>query len=86
MYNKKNRCLDQLRINQNNPNNYEMVKYRNSKLTHLFQSYFEGRGKIKMVVCINPNMEEFDENVHVMQFAETARQVTFVENFIVNIL
>lgn len=70
------RCLDQLRVNQNDPNRYEMVKYRNSKLTHLFQSYFEGRGKIKMVVCINPNMSEFDENVHVMQFAETARQVS----------
>jgi len=74
------RCLDQLRINQNDPNRYEMVKYRNSKLTHLFQSYFEGRGKIKMVVCINPNMSEFDENVHVMQFAETARQVEVIRS------
>ena len=68
------RCLEQLRENQKTGNT-EMVKYRNSKLTHLFKSYFEGHGKVKMVVCLNPNVQEYDENVHVVQFAEVAQQV-----------
>ena len=68
------RCLEQLRENQKS-GNYEMVKYRNSKLTHLFKSYFEGRGKVKMVVCLNPNVREYDENIHVAQFADVAQQV-----------
>ena len=68
------RCLEQLRANQKS-NAQEMVKYRNSKLTHLFKSYFEGNGKVKMVVCLNPNAQEYDENCHVAQFAEVASQV-----------
>ncbi|XP_076802728.1 kinesin-like protein KIF23 isoform X2 [Clavelina lepadiformis] len=68
------RCLEQLRENQKNGLS-EMVKYRNSKLTHLFKSYFEGRGKVKMIVCLNPNVQDFDENLHVVQFAEVAQQV-----------
>nr|CAB3259096.1 kinesin-like protein KIF23 [Phallusia mammillata] len=68
------RCLEQLRENQKN-GTCEMVKYRNSKLTHLFKSYFEGHGRVKMVVCLNPNAQEYDENTHVVQFAEMAQQV-----------
>lgn len=68
------RCLEQLRENQKN-GGHEMVKYRNSKVTHLFKMFFEGRGQVKMVVCVNPNIKEYDENVHVMQFAEMAQQV-----------
>ena len=28
-----------------------------------------------MIVCVNPQPEDFDENVHVMQFAEMASEV-----------
>jgi len=68
------RCLEQLRYNQQNQVN-EHVKYRNSKLTHLFKRFFEGYGKVKMVVCINPCLDEFEENLHVMQFSEVASLV-----------
>ena len=36
-----------------------------------------------MIVCVNPQPEDFDENVHVMQFAEMASEViiTFVSTF-----
>lgn len=40
-----------------------MIPYRDSKLTLLFKNYFEGNGKIKMVLCINPNALEFDETI-----------------------
>ena len=44
-----------------------------------------------MIVCVNPQPEDFDENVHVMQFAEMASEViiTFLTklfNIYVNIL
>jgi len=36
-----------------------------------------------MIVCVNPQPEDFDENVHVMQFAEMASEViiTFLSTF-----
>ena len=72
-------CLAQLRENQKNRGK-ELVKYRNSKLTHLFKSYFEGHGKIKMVLCLNPNIQEYEENLQVVQFAEIAQEVTVLQS------
>jgi kinesin family protein 23 len=40
-----------------------MVPYRDSKLTLLFKNYFEGNGKIKMILCVNPSAQEFDETI-----------------------
>ena len=68
------RCLVQVRENQKYKS-HELVKYRDSKLTYLFKSYFEGHGKVKMILCINPNPEEYEENLHVVQFAEVAQDV-----------
>lgn len=57
------RCMDALRSNQSNSNEIalEKVPYRDSKLTHLFKSYFEGDGKVRMIVCLNPAAEEYEE-------------------------
>ena len=41
----------------------QMVPYRDSRLTHLFKNYFDGEGKVRMVVCINPSAHEYDETV-----------------------
>ena len=40
-----------------------MVPYRDSKITHLFKNYFDGEGKVRMVVCVNPKAEEYDESI-----------------------
>ena len=40
-----------------------MVPYRDSKITHLFKNYFDGEGKVRMVVCVNPKAEEYDETI-----------------------
>jgi len=40
-----------------------MVAYRDSRLTHLFKNYFDGEGKVRMVVCINPHANEYDETI-----------------------
>ena len=56
-------CLELLRENQKNPANARMVPYRDAKLTHLFKNYFDGDGRVRMVVCVNPRAEEYDETV-----------------------
>ena len=40
-----------------------MVPFRDSKVTTLFKNYFEGEGKVSMVVCVNPKAEEYDETL-----------------------
>ena len=40
-----------------------MVPYRDSKITHLFKNYFDGEGKVRMTVCVNPKANEYDETI-----------------------
>ena len=67
-------CLEILRDNQSSGHN-KPVPYRDSRVTHLFRNYFEGEGKVKMVVCVNPRPADYEENVNVMQFAEMTQEV-----------
>ncbi|XP_050310521.1 kinesin-like protein KIF23 [Anthonomus grandis grandis] len=67
-------CLEILRDNQINKNN-RLVPYRDSRLTFLFKHYFEGDGTVKMIVCINPTVDDFEENVQVLKFAEMTQDV-----------
>lgn len=54
------KCLETLRENQCSIVQKKPA-YRDAKVTHLFKSYFEGQGNVRMVVCINPRREDFDE-------------------------
>lgn len=54
------KCLETLRENQCS-NVQKKVPYRDAKITHLFKSYFDGEGQVRMIVCINPRREDFDE-------------------------
>lgn len=56
-------CLEMLRENQSSNGPAKKVPYRDAKITHLFKSYFDGEGLVRMVVCINPRAEDFDETV-----------------------
>ncbi|XP_051176813.1 kinesin-like protein KIF23 [Leptopilina boulardi] len=67
-------CIEILRENQLNGTN-KIVPYRDSKLTHLFKNYFEGEGQIRMIVCVNPRKDDFDETIQVMKFAEMTQEV-----------
>lgn len=40
-----------------------MVPYRDSKVTHLFKNYFDGEGKVRMVVCVNPKADDYEETL-----------------------
>jgi len=67
-------CIEVLRDNQTSGGN-KAVPYRDSRVTHLFRNYFEGEGKVKMVVCVNPRPTDYEENVNVMQFSELTQEV-----------
>lgn len=55
-------CLEILRENQSQGTN-KMVPYRESKLTLLFKNYFDGEGQVRMIVCVNPRADDYDETI-----------------------
>ncbi|KAF7224340.1 kinesin-like protein KIF23 isoform X2 [Nothobranchius furzeri] len=67
-------CIEILRENQMCGTN-KMVPYRDSKVTHLFKNYFDGEGKVRMVVCVNPKADDYEETLLVMRFAEVTQEV-----------
>ena len=67
-------CLEILRENQTQGSN-KIVPYRDSKVTHLFKNYFDGEGNVRMIVCVNPSVDDYDETVQVMKFAEVSQEV-----------
>uniref|UniRef100_A0A915AHV7 Kinesin-like protein n=1 Tax=Parascaris univalens TaxID=6257 RepID=A0A915AHV7_PARUN len=71
-------CFEKLRENQRSLSPPVPVPYRESKVTHLFKNYFEGSGKIRMIVCINPRPNDYAENLGVMSFAELSQSVEVV--------
>ncbi|CAG9826543.1 unnamed protein product [Diabrotica balteata] len=68
-------CLEILRENQLNKGSIKLVPYRDSRLTHLFKNYFEGVGSVQMIVCVNPAIDNLEENLHVMKFAEITQDI-----------
>ncbi|XP_058834186.1 kinesin-like protein KIF23 [Topomyia yanbarensis] len=67
-------CLEILRENQMTGSS-KKVPYRESKITHLFKNYFDGEGQVRMIVCVNPRAEDYDETAQVMKFAEMTQDV-----------
>lgn len=67
-------CLEILRENQQTGST-KIVPYRDSRLTHLFKNYFDGEGAVRMIVCVNPRLEDYDETSHVLKFAELTQEV-----------
>ncbi|XP_066557294.1 kinesin-like protein KIF23 isoform X4 [Amia ocellicauda] len=67
-------CIEVLRENQMCGTN-KMVPYRDSKVTHLFKNYFDGEGKVRMIVCVNPKGDDYEETMLVMRFAEMTQEV-----------
>ncbi|XP_027384982.1 kinesin-like protein KIF20B isoform X2 [Bos indicus x Bos taurus] len=51
------------------------VPFRESKLTHYFQSFFNGKGKICMIVNISQCSFTYDETLNVLKFSAIAQKV-----------
>uniref|UniRef100_A0A0N4WQE9 Kinesin-like protein n=1 Tax=Haemonchus placei TaxID=6290 RepID=A0A0N4WQE9_HAEPC len=67
-------CIEKLRRNQRSAL-HETVPYRDAKLTMLFKNFFEGAGKVRMIICANPKPSDFEENLNVLAFAEESQSV-----------
>lgn len=72
-------CLEVLRENQFTGSN-KIVPYRDSRLTFLFKNFFEGYGKVEMIVCVNPSINDYEENLQVMKFAEMTQDIKIKKN------
>jgi kinesin family protein 23 len=55
-------CLEILRENQQT-GSMKMIPHRESRLTHLFKQFFDGEGDIRMIVCVNPRVADYDETI-----------------------
>ncbi|ORX92369.1 kinesin-domain-containing protein, partial [Basidiobolus meristosporus CBS 931.73] len=71
-------CLESLRHNQTREHK-EVVPFRQSKLTEIFQSSFVGEAKAVMLVNVNPYETSFAETSHVLKFAAVAMDITTVK-------
>lgn len=74
------RCITQLKINQKDSKKKNIVPFRDSKLTRLFQNFFCGNGTVTMIVNINQSENVFDETLHALKFSAIAQEVVLVQN------
>nr|XP_006121691.1 kinesin-like protein KIF20A isoform X1 [Pelodiscus sinensis] len=69
------RCIAALRQNQQAKPKQNVVPFRDSKLTRVFQGFFTGRGRSCMIVNINQCASTYDETLHVAKFSAIASQL-----------
>ena len=71
------RCIKAIRSNQpiKDAKKKQIVPFRESKLTRLFQSYFSGSGKVSMIVNVSQSPYLFDETLQVLKFSAIASKV-----------
>ncbi|ERE81268.1 kinesin-like protein KIF20A-like protein [Cricetulus griseus] len=69
------RCIAALRQNQQNRSKQNLIPFRDSKLTRVFQGFFTGRGRSCMIVNVNPCASTYDETLHVAKFSALASQL-----------
>ena len=55
--------------------NKKIVPFRESKLTMLFQEYFQGDQNIIMITNINPSRDDFEETIRVLSYACIAKEI-----------
>lgn len=67
------RCVEALRRKQRGHD--EFIPFRQKKIVHLFKPFFEGEGKISILICVNPLKSEAQETEHVLSFAESCKRV-----------
>uniref|UniRef100_A0A8D0HYJ7 Kinesin-like protein n=1 Tax=Sus scrofa TaxID=9823 RepID=A0A8D0HYJ7_PIG len=74
------RCIAALRQNQQNRSKQNLVPFRDSKLTRVFQGFFTGRGRSCMIVNVNPCASTYDETLHeLLQVVEAMKALLLKE-------
>ncbi|XP_049501346.1 kinesin-like protein KIF20B isoform X4 [Panthera uncia] len=68
------KCINVLK-NSEKSKFQQHVPFRESKLTHYFQSFFNGKGKICVIVNISQCYFAYDETLNVLKFSAIAQKV-----------
>lgn len=68
------KCMEALRSNSIYVNK-KIVPFRESKLTMLFQEYFNGENNVIMVTNINPRKEDFEETMRALNYSCIAKEI-----------
>ncbi|XP_052568952.1 kinesin-like protein KIF20B isoform X2 [Peromyscus californicus insignis] len=68
------KCINVLK-NSEKSKFQQHVPFRESKLTHYFQSFFNGKGKICMIINISQCRSAYDETLNVLKFSTIAQKV-----------
>ncbi|OAF66425.1 hypothetical protein A3Q56_05850 [Intoshia linei] len=76
------RCISTLRSNQIKNQNM-IVPFRESKLTRIFQNYFQEGGSVNILVHISQNDCIFDDTLHCLKYAAVAQEV-YIQSFHTN--
>ncbi|XP_012787938.2 kinesin-like protein KIF20B [Sorex araneus] len=71
------KCINVLKNSEKSK--FQHVPFRESKLTHYFQSFFNGKGKISMIVNISQCCFAYDETLNVLKFSAIAQKVCIPE-------
>uniref|UniRef100_H0WZM4 Kinesin family member 20B n=1 Tax=Otolemur garnettii TaxID=30611 RepID=H0WZM4_OTOGA len=73
------KCINVLK-NSEKSKFQQHVPFRESKLTHYFQSFFNGKGKICMIVNISQCCLAHDETLNVLKFSAIAQKVCVADD------
>jgi hypothetical protein len=77
------KCMEALRYNSLYVNK-RIVPFRESKLTMLFQEYFQGDQNIIMITNINPRREDFEETMRALNYSCVAKEIKPIKSKILN--
>lgn len=76
------KCMEIMKYNSLYVNK-KIVPFRESKLTMLFQEYFQGDQNIIMITNINPSREDFEETLRVLSYSCIAKEIRPIKSKII---
>lgn len=76
------KCMEIMKYNSLYTNK-KIVPFRESKLTMLFQEYFQGEENIIMITNINPGRDDYEETLRVLSYACIAKEIRPIKSKII---
>uniref|UniRef100_A0A670HPG8 Kinesin family member 20B n=1 Tax=Podarcis muralis TaxID=64176 RepID=A0A670HPG8_PODMU len=73
------KCISALKMSQQSKLQ-QHIPFRESKLTHFFQGFFSGKGKVCMIVNVSQSASAYDETLNVLRFSAIAQKVMVLDS------
>ncbi|XP_042314398.1 kinesin-like protein KIF20B [Sceloporus undulatus] len=73
------KCINALKTTQQSKLQ-QHIPFRESKLTHFFQGFFSGKGKVCMIVNVSQSAAAYDETLNVLKFSSIAQKVMVLDS------